>query len=99
MTLRVRANRWESQKETRTPSPAAHLSRHEGQRSTSRRAATPSDPSLRAFLEEVGRIAADAVLERMQNTLSTQTVEKVSRKSPLRSRQSGLASAERSSHR
>ena len=82
MTLRARANRGESQRGTRTSSPAVHLSRPGSQRRTSRGVAPPSDPGLRAFLEEVGRMAADAVLERLQNTPNIQAVGEASRKSP-----------------
>lgn len=80
MTMRAKANRREPQRKTRSSSSGVFLSRLEDQRRTSRRATPPGDPGLRAFLEELGRMAADAVLERMQNTLSTKTDDKAFRK-------------------
>lgn len=51
-----------------TPTPPAHQpSRPESQRRTAGRAAPPTDPGLKGFLEELGRMAADAVLARLSN--------------------------------
>lgn len=51
------------------PSPSSAGPQHQPR--TPRKASPPSDPALRTFLEEVGRMAADAVLERMHNSLNT----------------------------
>lgn len=82
MTIRARANRREPKKRARSSSPGVLLSRLEGQSRTSRRATTPIDPGLRAVLEELGRMAADAVLERMHNTMSTEAADKAFRNTP-----------------
>ncbi len=99
MTMRARANRWEPQRRTRSSSPGVLLSHLGGQRRTSRRAIPPNDPVLRAFLEEVGRMAADAVLERMRNSLNAKDCCEDSIKSLPRPHRSGVAPAERSGHR
>ena len=76
-----------------------HLSRPDSQRRTTRRVAPPSDPGLRAFLEEVGRMAADAVLERMRNSLNAKDCCEDALESLPRPHRSGVAPAERSGHR
>lgn len=54
-----------------------------------RRAAPPSDPGLRSFLEELGRMAADALLARVRNGLNTKGVGEASISSPRGTHRAG----------
>jgi len=64
------------------PSPVRRLSRAGSRGRMVGRAAPPADPGLRAFLQELGRMAADRVLERFRNGLKTKDFKATSIKSP-----------------
>ena len=65
--LRSGEHEWETVQTYRPLPPASQPSRPERRRRTAGRPAPPADPGLRAFLEELGRMAGDAVLARLAN--------------------------------
>lgn len=62
--------------------PAHPPARPQRQPRTLRRAVPPSDPGLRAFLEELGQMAADAILERLHNSTNAKGFDQLTIKSP-----------------
>lgn len=85
----ARANRRELQSGKHAPSPSPRL-RHPGRQGrTAKPAAPPAHPDLKTFLEEVGRMAADALLARVRNDREAKDFTGVSMGNPRGTHRTG----------